>query len=57
MTLAQEAQCYLAVVEAFRAEGREPHWHPETALERVRLNGASTPLSRTPPERKKSWPT
>jgi hypothetical protein len=29
MTLAEEAQLYLAVVEVFRAEGHEPHWRPE----------------------------
>ncbi|HEY6584017.1 MAG TPA: hypothetical protein VIZ29_04140 [Gaiellaceae bacterium] len=29
MTLADEAQLYLAVVEVFRAEGHEPHWQPE----------------------------
>ena len=27
--LAREAQRYLAVVEAFRREGCEPHWRPE----------------------------
>jgi hypothetical protein len=31
MTLAEEAQRYLAVVEVFRAEGREPQWLPEPA--------------------------
>lgn len=29
MTVAEEAQLYLAVVEVFRAEGHEPHWLPE----------------------------
>ena len=29
MTLAEEAQQYLAVVEFFRAQGHEPHWRPE----------------------------
>jgi hypothetical protein len=29
MTLAEEAQRYLEVVAAFRAEGCEPHWRPE----------------------------
>jgi hypothetical protein len=29
MTLAEEAQRYLAVVEFFRAQGAEPHWRPE----------------------------
>jgi hypothetical protein len=35
MTLAEEAQRYLAAVEVFRAEGYEPRWRPETPLERV----------------------
>ena len=29
MTLAEEAQVYLALVDVFRAEGREPQWRPE----------------------------
>jgi hypothetical protein len=29
MTVAEEAQRYLAVVEFFRAVGCEPHWRPE----------------------------
>ena len=29
MTLADEAQRYLAVVEFFRAQGCEPHWERE----------------------------
>jgi hypothetical protein len=29
MTVAEEAQLYLAVVDVFRAEGHEPHWQPE----------------------------
>ena len=29
MTVAEEAQLYLAVVEVFRALGCEPHWRPE----------------------------
>jgi hypothetical protein len=29
MTIAEEAQRYLAVVEVFRREGCEPHWRPE----------------------------
>ena len=32
MTLAEEAQRYLAVVEFFRAQGAEPHWRPEGAV-------------------------
>lgn len=31
MTLAEEAQRYLAVVEVFRREGCEPHWRAEAA--------------------------
>jgi hypothetical protein len=41
MTLAEEAQRYLAVVEVFRAEGYEPHWRPETPLERAELSKCS----------------
>jgi hypothetical protein len=37
-TLALEAQRYLAAVDAFRAEGYEPDWRPETWLERVCLS-------------------
>jgi hypothetical protein len=37
-TLALEAQRYLAAVDAFRAEGYEPDWRPETWLERVWLS-------------------
>ena len=44
MTLAEEAQQYLAVVDAFRAEGCEPDWRPETWVERVGLNRFPTPL-------------
>jgi hypothetical protein len=38
--LALEAQRYLAVVEAFRREGREPHWRPEPQADRLPV-GAS----------------
>jgi hypothetical protein len=41
MTVAEEAQRYLEVVEFFRAEGREPHWRPENWLERAQLNSLS----------------
>jgi hypothetical protein len=44
MTLAEEAQHYLAAVDAFRAEGREPAWRPETWMERVWLNRSLPPL-------------
>jgi hypothetical protein len=43
MTLAEEAQKYLAVVDAFRAEGCEPDWRPETWVERVGLNRSPPP--------------
>jgi hypothetical protein len=36
MTLAEEAQLYLAVVEVFRREGCEPHWRAETWTRHVR---------------------
>jgi hypothetical protein len=32
MTVAEEAQLYLAAVEVFRAEGCEPHWRPEPPI-------------------------
>ena len=35
MTVAEEAQLYLAVVEVFRALGCEPHWRPERAQDRA----------------------
>jgi hypothetical protein len=41
MTLAEEAQRYLAVVDTFRAQGREPHWRPETSFERAQLSNSS----------------
>jgi hypothetical protein len=43
MTVAEDAQRYLEVVEFFRAEGREPQWRRESWLERAQLN--STPPS------------
>jgi hypothetical protein len=46
MTVAEEAQRYLEVVEFFRAEGHEPHWRRENWLERAQLN--STPPSPLP---------
>lgn len=52
MTLAEEAQRYLAVVEFFRAQGSEPHWRSETRAARfpLRRRAAESPhsgLSRT----------
>lgn len=41
MTIADEAQRYLAVVEFFRAEGVEPHWLPESGAERAALSASS----------------
>lgn len=41
MTLAEEAQRYLAVVETFRAGGCEPHWRRETSLDRGQLSNPS----------------
>jgi hypothetical protein len=29
--LVDEAERYLALIDLFRAEGREPHWRPEPA--------------------------
>jgi hypothetical protein len=37
MTLAEEAQRYLAVVEFFRAQGSEPHWRRETPAAAIPL--------------------
>jgi hypothetical protein len=56
MTVAEEAQRYLDVVEFFRAEGREPHWRRESWLERSQLN--SLPPSPPPQvlERRKQCP-
>jgi hypothetical protein len=56
MTVAEEAQRYLEVVEFFRAEGREPHWRREDWLEQAQLN--STPPSPLPEnlERRKECP-
>lgn len=42
MTLAEEAQQYLAVVEFFRREGCEPRWQPEAQLERTQLTHSSS---------------
>jgi hypothetical protein len=53
MTIAEEAQRYLAVVDAFRAEGCEPDWRPETWVERVWLNDTSAAVCPEPDERRK----
>lgn len=39
MTLAEEAQRYLAVVEFFRAQGCGPHWRAEQPAAGVPLPG------------------
>jgi hypothetical protein len=46
MTLAEEAQRYLAIVEIFRREGYEPHWQPETT-EQPQSNTTPMPLERS----------
>lgn len=56
MTLADEAQRYLAVVELFRAEGYEPHWRPETPIERAELSKYPSSAFTTTRERSKSCP-
>jgi hypothetical protein len=53
MTLAQEAQLYLAVVDLFRREGCEPHWRRETPLERAALSKSSPGAVKQDPERRK----
>jgi hypothetical protein len=54
MTLAEEAERYLAVVEFFRAEGCEPHWRREMSLEQAQLNKPSSTASTQTRERRKS---
>jgi hypothetical protein len=53
MTLAEEAQRYLAVVDAFRAEGCEPEWRRETLAEPVWANGSSPAVQPEHDERMK----
>jgi len=53
MTIADEAQRYLAVVEAFRAEGFEPHWRRETPSERAQLSNSSPSAYAQIPKRRK----
>jgi hypothetical protein len=52
MTLAEEAQRYLAVVEFFRAQGSEPHWRPEPCAGRIPPRRRAA-ISLQVPERKK----
>jgi hypothetical protein len=54
MTVAEEAQRYLAVVELFRAEGYEPHWRPETPIERAELSKSSPSTYTQTRDRRKS---
>ena len=54
MTLAEEAQRYLAVVETFRAQGCEPHWQRETSLERLHLSNSPPNAFTQIHERRKS---
>jgi hypothetical protein len=54
MTVAEEAQRYLEVVEVFRREGCEPHWRPEWR-ERPELSGRSRRTSPSLPRRKEKW--
>jgi hypothetical protein len=44
--LALEAQRYLAVVEAFRREGCEPHWRPEPPARFTRTREANARVMR-----------
>jgi hypothetical protein len=50
MTLAEEAQRYLAVVETFRAQGCEPHWRRETSHERAWLSSPAEHVPADPRE-------
>lgn len=50
MTLAEEAQLYLAAVDVFRAEGCEPHWRSEWLIP-PRMLGRSEPEAQTEPRR------
>jgi len=54
MTVAEEAQRYLAVVETFRAQGCEPRWRRESSLERAQLSNSPPSVSRQIRERRKS---
>jgi hypothetical protein len=54
MTVAEEAQRYLAVVETFRAQGCEPHWRRESSLERAQLSNSPPIVSTQTRKRRKS---
>jgi hypothetical protein len=55
MTLAEEAQRYLAVVEFFRAEGCEPHWRSEWPTERAQPSTSPARMFEPVSESKKKW--
>jgi hypothetical protein len=46
--LIREATCYLAVVDAFRAERCEPTWLPERRVERARAGRTQARSPRAP---------
>ena len=52
MTLADEAQRYLEVVDVFRAEGHEPHWRPEWLVPPTPRSQAKTKAGRDKQRRK-----
>jgi hypothetical protein len=54
MTVAEEAQRYLAVVEIFRAEGCEPQWRPETSSERPEVTTSFDRPATNVPQRRKT---
>jgi hypothetical protein len=45
-TVAAEAQCYLALIDLFRAEGCEPHWRVDYASERSARPGERSRIAR-----------
>jgi hypothetical protein len=53
MTIAEEAQRYLEVVEFFRSQGCEPHWRPEPQIGRPRPRRAAHARAFDPAERRK----
>jgi hypothetical protein len=54
MTVAEEAQRYLEVVEVFRREGCEPQWQAEWR-ERPELSRRSRRTSPYLPRKKEKW--
>ena len=55
MTIAEEAQRYLEVVEFFRSQGCEPQWRPEPHLARRRDSTHSAAPLPPPSLRSKRW--